>query len=168
MNEYVVRAKQVDPIRAAILRETIESYGKIGRLFKELHGALAAAGITPTGPQLAIYFDEEYTPRDADVAAAVPVDEAAELAVGGRVRIATLPGGLMVSLVRSGPWDDFRPAYQALMTWVEENGYAISGPNREIHLQGPTSGTPAQEWRIEIQFPIQEREQFKSGGHTTE
>lgn len=157
MSAYQVTAKQQAPLRVAILRDIIESYGKVGRLFKELHETLAQYDITPTGPQLAIYFDEEYTPRDADVAVAVPVDATAELPADGRVIISELPGGEMVSVVRTGPWDDFRPAYQAIMTWVEANGYEIAGPNREIHLQGPRSGIPPEEFQIEIQFPITRR-----------
>jgi effector-binding domain-containing protein len=89
------------------------------------------------------------------VAVAVPVDSGASLPEDGRVVISELPGGLFVSLVRVGPWDDFRPAYQAIMDWVKENGYEIAGPNREIHLQGPGSGAPPEEYEIEIQFPIQ-------------
>ncbi len=157
MSAYQVTAKQQAPLRVAILRDTIESYGKVGRLFKELHAALDEHDITPTGPQLAIYFDEAYTPHDADVAAAVPVAATALLPADDRVIISELPGGEMVSVVRTGPWDDFRPAYQAIMTWVEANGYEIDGPNREIHLQGPRSGVPPEEFQIEIQFPIKKR-----------
>jgi effector-binding domain-containing protein len=154
MGEYEVIAKEIDPVRVAILRDTIESYAKVGRLFKELHQTLAEAGIAPSGPQLAVYFDEEYTPRNADVAAAVPVAEEAHLPAGGRVQIGELPGGLMVSVMRDGPWDDFRPAYEAIMDWVLEHGYAITGPNREIHWQGPRSGVPPEAYQLEIQFPI--------------
>jgi effector-binding domain-containing protein len=107
---------------------------------------------------VAIYYDEEYTPRNADVVAAIPVDAGAELPSGGRARIGELPGRLMVSVVRRGPWDDFSDAYQAIMDWVEANDYEITGPNREIHWQGPPSGVPPEEYIMEIQFPIKKRE----------
>ena len=157
MSDYEVKAKEVTSQRVAILRDRIESYSKIGRLFKELRQTLAQNNISLAGPQLAIYYDEEYTPRNADVAAAVPVDAGADLPSGSRARIGELPGGLMVSVVRTGPWDDFRPAYQAIMDWVEANGYQIAGPNREIHLQGPPSGVSPEEYIMEIQFPIKRR-----------
>ena len=63
----------------------------------------------------------------------------------------------MAFLVRNGPYDDFTEAYQALMAWIEENGYRITGPNREIYLQGPQSDAPPAEYVVEIQFPVQER-----------
>jgi len=156
MSEYEITTKEVPLMRVAILPAIIESYAKVGRLFKELHTTLTENGIAPAGPQLAIYFDEEYTPHNADVAVAVPVnvDLGTKLQEDSRVQFDDLPGGLMVSLVRTGPWDDFRPAYQAIMEWVEANNYQIAGPNREIHLQGPSSGVPPEEFQMEIQFPI--------------
>ncbi len=159
MSEYEITTREVPLMRVAILPAIIESYAKIGRLFKELHAALEENGIAPAGPQLAIYFDEEYTPRKVDVAAAVPVKVAlgTKLPEDSRIQFDDLPGGLMVSLVRTGPWDDFRPAYQAIMDWVEANGYQITGPNREIHVQGPRSGVPPDEYIMEIQFPIEKR-----------
>ena len=156
MSEYEITTKEVPLMRVAILPDIIESYAKVGRLFKELLTTLKENGIAPAGPQLAIYFDEEYTPRDVDVAVAVPVKVAlgTKLPEDSRIQIDDLPGGLMVSLVRAGPWDDFRPAYQAIMEWVEANNYQIAGPNREIHLQGPSPGVPPEEFQMEIQFPI--------------
>lgn len=159
MSDYEITTKEVPLMRVAILSDIIESYAKVGRLFKELHAALAENDIAPAGPQLAIYFDEEYTPHDVDVAVAVPVKVplGTKLPEESRTQLDDLPGDLMVSLVRTGPWDDFRPAYQAIMAWVEANGYEISGPNREIHLLGPGSGVPPEEYQMEIQFPIQKR-----------
>ena len=159
MNEYEITTKEVPLMRVAILPAIIESYAKIGRLFKELHATLEENGITPAGPQLAIYLDDEYTPHDVDVAVAVPVKVplGTKLPEDSRIQIDDLPGSLMVSLVRTGSWDDFRPAYQAIMEWVEANGYQIAGPNREIHLQGPSSGVPPAEYIMEIQFPIKKR-----------
>ena len=159
MSEYEITTKEVPLMRVAILPDIIENYAKVGRLFKELHAALEENGITPIGPQLAIYLDEEYTPHNAAVAAAVPVKVplGTKMPEDIRVQFDDLPGDLMVSLVHSGPWDDFRPAYQAIMEWVEANGYEIIGPNREIHLVGPRDGVPPEEFQMEIQFPIQKR-----------
>jgi len=159
MSDYEITTKEVPLMRVAILADIIESYSKVGRLYKELHAALEENGIAPTGPQLAIYFDEEYTPHDVDVAVAVPVKVplGTKLPEDSRVQLDDLPGGLMVSLVRTGPWDDFRTAYQAIMAWLVANDYQIEGPNREIQLKGPASGVPPQELQMEIQFPIQKR-----------
>jgi len=155
MTPYEIKTKDVPPQRAAILRDTIATYGRVRDLFTELHETLALHGLTPGGPQLAIYFDKEYQPSDVDVAVAVPV-AAGELPPDGRVHIDELPGGQMVSLLRQGSFSsDFRPAYQAIMAWVQDNGYRIAGPNREIWIRGPGSGVPAADFLLEIQFPVQ-------------
>jgi effector-binding domain-containing protein len=155
MSEHVITAVQLDPLRVAIIRDNIENYFVIGHFFKELHAELGKNGITPAGPQLAIYFDPDYTPQNPDVAVAVPVDAGATLPEGGRARIDDLPGGWMVSLLRTGPWDDFRPDYEAIMEWVQANGYRITGPNREIWRLGPGSGAAPEAYQMEIQFPIE-------------
>jgi effector-binding domain-containing protein len=157
MSSYEIQVKTVEPQRVAILREVIEKENQVGQLFKTVHRTLRQHDLQPAGPQFAIYFDEEYTPRDLDVAAAVPVAEGATLPADNPVRIDELPGALMVSLLRVGPWDDFQPAYEAIMDWVKANGYEIVGPNREVHLVGPRSDAPPAEWEMEIQFPIQKQ-----------
>lgn len=61
---------------------------------------------------------------------------------------------LMATLVHTG-WDDGVKSYNLLGQWIEENGYQINGPGREIILsyQWPeyTQGTV-----FEIQFPVTE------------
>ena len=83
---------------------------------------------------MGIYYDDDYKESDVDVAAAVPV-------AGGsldseRVVIEELPPSQPPSVVRrDGLWDDFSPAYQALMQWIQANDYRVVGCNRrEIYL----------------------------------
>ncbi len=56
--------------------------------------------------------------------------------------------------MRIGRYDDFWPAYEAMMAWVQSNGYRIIGPNREIYLTGPGEDVPPEQYATEIQFPI--------------
>ena len=48
------------------------------------------------------------------------------------------PGGLL-------------PAYNALAQWIEENGYAISGPPRELFYGSAEKG----DLTGEVQFPVE-------------
>jgi DNA-binding transcriptional MerR regulator len=57
----------------------------------------------------------------------------------------------MATLVRSGPDYQSHNAFGALATWIETNGYEISGPCREVFVEPPNfSGDSV----VEIQFPI--------------
>ncbi len=57
-------------------------------------------------------------------------------------------------LSRDGPHEDFTPAYQELMEWIQSNGYQIIGPNRESYLLGPMANLAPEKYVTEIQFPV--------------
>lgn len=157
MPDFEVVIKQVDRMKIAGVRDVVASYASVGPLYEELFAALGQHGVTPAGPMMAIYYDEEYKESDVDVETAVPV-VVGSLPGGslpkGRVVIRELPGAQMASLVMQGSYENFTPAYQALMGWVAGNGYHIIGPNREIYLRGPEAGIDPAEYVTEIQFPI--------------
>jgi effector-binding domain-containing protein len=152
MPDYEVVIKQVEKMQIASVRDIAANYASVGPLYEELFAALGQHGIVPTGPVMAIYYDEEYKESEVDAEAAVPV--AGGSLPPGRVVIRELPGTAVASLVRTGPYDDFTPAYQALMGWIEANGYQIIGPNREIYLRGPEAGVDPAAFVTEIQFPV--------------
>lgn len=156
MPEYEVVIKKQEPVRAATLRDIVPNYGSMGQLFGELMNTLGQHGIPPAGPLIGIYYDEEYKEQDVDAEVAVAVGEGDDLPAGGRVAVRELASYEMVaSLMRPGPYDDFTPAYQALMGWIERNGYRITGPNREIYLRGPEADTAPDEYLTEILFPVE-------------
>ena len=44
-----------------------------------------------------------------------------------------------------------------MLGWIEENGYRVAGPNREIYLRGGNEqGNP--DYVTEIQFPVEKAE----------
>lgn len=155
MPAYEVVIKKWEPMRVASIRSIVETYGSVGGLIGELFAVLGENGIPPAGPCFAIYYDEEYQERDVDAEAAVAVGANAESPGGSRVTIRELPGHPEVaSLVRTGPYDDFAPAYGELMQWIQANGYRIVGPNRETYLRGPGDDVAPETYVTEIQFPV--------------
>ena len=156
MSEYDITVKDVEPIRAAVIREVVDDYGSAGPLFEQIYDELDLHGLEPAGPGMALYYDEGYQEQDVDVEATVPVEEG-ELPGETRALIRELPGVTVAFLVRHGPYDDFTGAYEVLMKWIEENSYRIVGPNREIYLQGPESDAPPADYVVEIQFPVEKR-----------
>ncbi len=155
MPEYDVVIKKQEPIRAAVLRGIVPNYQSVYQLFDGVMGELARHNLAPMGAPLCLYYDEEYKEHDVDAEAAIPL-ASGDLPAGGEVSVRELPGYEMVaSLVRPGPYDDFTPAYQALMGWIERNGYRIAGPNREIYLRGPEAGGPPEAYLTEILFPVE-------------
>jgi effector-binding domain-containing protein len=61
---------------------------------------------------------------------------------------------LMATVVRMGGFEKNCQSYGAIGMWVEENGYQIAGPGREVLIQPPTSDN-LDEMVTEIQFPVE-------------
>jgi effector-binding domain-containing protein len=154
MPQYEVVIKKAEAMKVAAVRGIVENYQSVGPLFDELFAEIGKNQIAPIGPVLALYYDDEYKEKDVDVEAAVPIaDEGSDLS--GRVKARELEGyEEIASLTRVGPYDDFTPAYQELMDWVQANGYRMIGPNREIYLVGPEANVAPEEYVTEIQFPV--------------
>jgi len=101
--------------------------------YPELHAALDAAGLSPAGPDSALYDDAFFTDGAGDTVAFVPL---AGSAADGRGRVAPLelPATRVAAMVHDGPFDDLDQTYGALGTAVAELGLGASGPIREIYL----------------------------------
>lgn len=152
MPVYDVILKKIEAQKVASVRDTIPSYGDIGNLFNELCSYLGMQRVTFGGPPLGIYYDHEYTEKNVDVEVAVPIN--GTLPAAKRIVVHELPAIEQAAcLIHRGPYENFHQAYKALMTWIETNGYQITGPNREIYLQGPGQGPPSS-YITEIQLPV--------------
>lgn len=156
MPDYDVLLKRVDAQRVALVRDVIPTQEQINqtfnRLFDEVNEAIKQNNAGFTGPGIAVWYDSGMQPQDMRVAAAIPTH--GTLAAGDRVRIEELPAvAQMASVVHHGPFATLPQAYGALFTWIEANGYQISGPSREVYLQYERDGDQAQ-YVTEIQAPV--------------
>jgi len=153
MPAYEVVIKKVDRQTVASVRDVIPTYGDVGRLFGEVFGYLGSHGANPIGPPLAIYHDGEYREQDVDVEVAVPV--AGKVPGNSKVKLQELPAVTqMACVIHKGDYGGIGQAYNAVMAWVDKNGYRITDCNREVYLQGPGQGDPAS-YVTEIQFPVE-------------
>lgn len=154
---HEVLLKQVAACRVAGIRETVGSYGDLGRLFGELYSYVGRAGAAaPAAPPLAIYYDAEYREQDADVEAAVPLAGGQRFRSTARISIHTLPAVHAASLVCTGSYEVLPGAYGSLLAWTQSHGYRAAGPNREVYLQGPGAEIEPARYVTEIQFPVQQ------------
>ncbi|HLK55923.1 MAG TPA: MerR family transcriptional regulator [Chthonomonadaceae bacterium] len=155
MSPYEVVIKKTDPIRVVSLRETVPSYAAIGGLFGPLYGYLQQHGVPPAGPCGAIWHDPGHKESDVDGEAYIPIE--GSLTGNDRIQVTTLPAvETMASVIHHGSYNRFSEAYQAILTWIEANGYTITGPNREIYLQCDADVKQDDESYVsEIQFPVQ-------------
>lgn len=69
----------------------------------------------------------------------------------GRVVPAELPGGRVARVLHVGPYDDVGAAYEALMSWIIDEGCVATGEPWESYLDGPEVANP----RTEVFVPCE-------------
>lgn len=136
MSRYDVVIKKVEAVQVASLRGTVPTPPEQGGLWGELEGYLAGQGVHPVGACFTLYHDEDHKERDWDVEVCEPVG--GELPAGERVKVQTLPAvETMACVVHDGPFVTIGEAYDAILKWMDGNGYRVAGPCREVYLQPP-------------------------------
>jgi DNA-binding transcriptional MerR regulator len=160
MSTYDVILKQLEPITIASVRDIIPSYPEQGGLWHELGAFLEQRKAIPNGPCFTLYHSDE-PEIDAEVceplSAVIPV---AETALAGtaqdRIKCYQLPAvEQAASTIHHGPFVTISQAYEALIKWIDANGYKIVGPSREIYLRFAKDGSQTDPGTVtEIQFPV--------------
>jgi len=65
-----------------------------------------------------------------------------------------LEGGLTVSMMHAGPYEDLGVIYPMLANWLLSHGYEVNGPPRELFLTSYTNDCIPGEHQTEIIWPI--------------
>lgn len=94
--------------------------------------------------------------------------ELGAILMNSKIRPVTLPGDRvlkvntlaavdqMATVLRVGGFENNCRSYGTIGLWVEENGYTIAGPGREVLIKPPRMGQ-IDEMVTEIQFPVEPR-----------
>jgi effector-binding domain-containing protein len=158
MPDYDVIVKRVEPIRAAILRDVVANmevvHTTFDNLFDEVYGYLSSHGGVPDGPALDLWLDSPgETPENMRVAVVAPTHSS--IPGSDRIKIEELPGvDQVASVVHSGPFATLGQAYGAMITWITDHGYTMTGPTREVYLQYERNGDQ-NKYVTELQIPIE-------------
>jgi DNA-binding transcriptional MerR regulator len=154
MPTYEVLLKQVDALLIASIREPIPMGDDIERSHKKIRAFLHEQQLQSSQPAL-LLFHSRYELHDdvmeIDVEAAVPLP--VMLPDNEQVKIRTLPADLMACTVHTGDMLSIGRAHLALHRWVNENGYQLAAPPRQIYLQHGEEMDPRQ-YITELQFPV--------------
>ncbi len=159
MPNYDVILKKVAPLKVAQVRGVTPSMEQIGptldRLFDQVIAYIGQHGAIAVGPGITLYYDAEFRDRDINVGACMPFE--GSLNDGEQVKVETLPAvETMASAIHSGSFSTLHQAYNAILKWIEANGYSICGPTRELNLEYERGGDQAK-FVTEVQFPVEKR-----------
>lgn len=144
--------KRIEPVRVVSLRGVIPTFWDSGPLWTQLFAALEQEHLTPTAPCFTICHASE-PEIDVEVCAPIPIDRV----LGGGLVVRTLPEVESIACtIHHGPFTGLITAFTGLMRWIDANGYAITGPDREIYLRLPEHGQYHCDERAvtELQVPV--------------
>jgi DNA-binding transcriptional MerR regulator len=140
VSEYTVVIKSAEPIRVASIREVVPTPTDQSVLWKELGTYLEAQKVKPVGACLTLYHDKEHLENNWDVEVCEPITDA--LKETERVKVRTLPAAKKLACtVHKGPFTTIPQAYDAILKWINDNGYHICGPCREVYLAPAGDGS---------------------------
>lgn len=146
---YQVEEKMVDRLLIAGVRmqgpysACGQGFARIGRKF----------GRHICGKPFLLHYDTEYKEHDADFEACMPIKKGSP---ADGIDVRELPAIRCVSLLHKGPWHELGRSYATILQYVQERGYEIEVPTREVYIKGPGmifKGNPKR-YLTEIQLPI--------------
>ena len=136
---YDVVVREIEPQLAATLREVAVDDDRIQYMFEELERYVARFDARADKPPMTLYHDPEYRDKDIDAEVVVPL----KMAIPGsdEVRVIEMPRiAQAVCVVHTGSYATIYQAYNALLSWIEANGYRMTGPIREVYLNYSADG----------------------------
>lgn len=134
------------------IREVIPGFRTVGTLFGKLYGALGPLG--SEGLAAAVFHDEEFKEHAVDVEVGVCLKKA--VSVSKPLSVRELPAVTAASIVHHGAFSRIGEAYQAVLHWIDANGYRQAGPARELFLHVSQPASREDESNVtEIQVPVE-------------
>ncbi len=155
--------KQVSAQRYLSLREVLPNADAALGIMRELLQWLPArVGAETLGHFTTVIHSEtlESDRLDIELGAVLSgTKKVAATSLNDRVlQMHTLPAiATMATVVRVGGFEQNCRSYGAIGLWVEDNGYRIAGPGREVLIQPPRADS-LDEMVTEIQFPVEPRD----------
>jgi len=105
----------------------------------------------PAGTPFTIFHQFPEADAAGEISLCVPVSR--PIQPSAEVRIVSLAGGPVASIIHQGSYLNMADSYSTIATWIHERGHRIAGPSREIYLNNPMDAEDA-ELLTEIQWPI--------------
>ena len=122
----------------------------LGEAFGAIMGHLGRHGQMPVGPPFVGYYNLDMSDLEVEIGFPTAVPVAGE----GRLETGEIPAGMMASVLHAGPYDQVGPAYEALTTWVAEQGYRPTGVAYEEYLNDPREN-PGEPALTRVMFPCE-------------
>ncbi len=111
--------------------------------------------LVPADPCLAAteFLDKEYKEENVEIIAWMTVK--GTYPDTEHVKFKTLPPVKVASCIVRGSYDQMGEANATVVSWIDANGYKISGPMFNIYYVGPAQTQNPEEFVTEVCFPVE-------------
>ncbi len=124
---------------------------KIGTAYQSIMGYVMANGISPAGQPVAFWHDFNRDANSVIMEPGIPVSDSVAVGKGmGLIRIS----GRAVKTTHWGAYDKVETAYNALKTYMEQNGITSKGAPWEVYVTDPMQVKDTAQWQTDIYYPI--------------
>jgi len=135
-------------------------FSQLGETFPKLYDWLREKEYEPAGPPSGVYFNspEQVPPEELLWEIRCPISgDVAPIGPDERgFGVKRAEGVEIACAMHKGPFDQVGLVYGALIGWIMENGYDITGPSEEVYITDPDY-TPAEELLTEVRFPVRKK-----------
>jgi DNA-binding transcriptional MerR regulator len=169
MPMYDTLLREIEPQLVLSWREVVHDDDRLQDMFEEAETYIAQFDARADQPPLTIYHDQEYRDKDIDAEIILPLKFA--IAGTGEMRVLNLPPiKTAACVVHTGDYATIYQAYNALLQWIEVNGYRMAGPVREVYLRYTADGLgldlpptylarDANSFVTELQLPVEKNKE---------
>lgn len=120
---------------------------ELGKAFNSIITYLGEMGEQPVDAAFAAYYNMDM--ENLEVEMGFPV--AKELAGKGEIIASEVPAGKKATCMYKGPYKEMGPTYEALTTWINDNGQQPTGVVYEFYYNSPME-VPESELLTKIVF----------------
>lgn len=162
--KYEVVVKRTAPYTLASHRVIVPHMHQMGifcyDMYDKLYSELERLSVTPSGPEITFYYNEEYSETDLDMETAIVIPQKYEDIISSSNSILSIlkleAEENVATLLYQGPFDGLDEAVIELLKWIGSSNWKSSGALREVHLSGPAhlDGEVIKDAVVELQIPI--------------
>ncbi len=135
-------------IHLTIPREQVREV--MGPGLSEVIAAVAAQGMSPSGPWFTHHLSMH--PKTFDFEVGVPVPK--PITAAGRVRPSQLPATKAAKTIFQGDYEGLEAAWQEFDAWVQSHGFKPRPDLIETYVLGPEADPDPAHWRTELTRPL--------------
>ena len=152
-----VLIKNIPETTVAFMQIRLESYDRLFYRMPEMGALMEKAGCECALPEYCFtnYLEPGYKDGDIPVELCESVVEAKKEI--GELRFKTLPEIRAACVFHKGSYRTFSESYEAVLRYIEENGYEIAGEIRESYIDGIWNKDDESQWLSEIQVPVKRK-----------